>query len=88
MPIKRSELIDTENAGYYHLTSRCVRRTFLCGTHLNLETNIDQNYDHRRAWIEKRILDFADVFAIEVYTFAVMHNHYKKNQKCHFFFKI
>jgi REP-associated tyrosine transposase len=70
MPIKRSELIDTENAGYYHLISRCVRRTFLCGTHLNLETNIKQSYDHRRAWIEKRILDFADVFAIEVYAFV------------------
>ncbi|MDQ7048614.1 MAG: hypothetical protein Q9M92_03405 [Enterobacterales bacterium] len=31
MAIKRSELIDDENAGYYHLMSRCVRRTFLCG---------------------------------------------------------
>jgi hypothetical protein len=31
MAIKRSELIDPENGGYYHLTSRCVRRAFLCG---------------------------------------------------------
>ncbi len=76
MPIKRSELIDTENAGYYQLISRCVRRAFLCGTHLNAITNTEQNFDHRRAWIEKRILDFADVFAIEVYAYAVMHNYY------------
>jgi len=31
MTIKRSELIDSETVGYYHLMSRCVRRTFLCG---------------------------------------------------------
>jgi len=76
MPIKRSDLIDPENAGDYHLVSRCVRRTFLCGTHLNPFTDEEQNFDHRRQWIENRILAFADVFAIEVYSFAVMHNHY------------
>ena len=76
MPIKRSELIDTENAGYYQLVSRCVRRTFLCGTHFNPITNLEQNFDHRRQWIENRILAFAEVFAIEVYAFAVMNNHY------------
>lgn len=76
MPIKRSELIDPENAGYYQLINRCVRRTFLCGTHLNPFTEEKQNYDHRRDWIEKKILKFAEIFAIEVYSYAVMHNHY------------
>ncbi|PCI69199.1 MAG: transposase [Gammaproteobacteria bacterium] len=72
MPIKRSELIDPDNAGYYHLISRCVRRAFLCGK--DPETNKD--YDYRRQWIENRILELANYFAIEVFSYAVMNNHY------------
>ena len=72
MAIKRSELIDSENAGYYHLISRCVRRAFLCG----VDDDTGQSYEHRRTWIEARILAMADIFAIEVYSYAVMHNHY------------
>jgi len=72
MAIKRSELIDSESAGYYHLMSRCVRRTFLCG----VDKETGRNYEHRRQWIENRILELADIFAIEVYAYAVMSNHY------------
>jgi len=72
MAIKRSEQIDTENGGYYHLISRCVRRAFLCG----IDEKNGINYDYRRQWIEKRILELADIFSIEVYAYAVMHNHY------------
>ena len=72
MAIKRSDLIDSENAGYYHLISRCVRRAFLCG--VDDETGV--SYEHRRAWIEQRILQLATIFSIEVYSYAVMHNHY------------
>jgi len=72
MAIKRSELIDSETAGYYHLLNRCVRRTFLCG----VDKETGQNFEHRRQWIENRILELADVFAIEVYAYAVMSNHY------------
>ena len=72
MAIKRSEQIDTENGGYYHLISRCIRRAFLCG--VDKETGID--YDYRRQWIEKRILELAELFSIEVYAYAVMNNHY------------
>jgi hypothetical protein len=72
MAIKRSELIDPDNAGYYHLISRCVRRTFLCGK--DPETNKD--YEYRRLWIESRILELANYFAIEVVSYAVMNNHY------------
>jgi hypothetical protein len=43
MAIKRSELIDPENAGYYHLISRCVRRAFLCGQ----DPETKRNYDYR-----------------------------------------
>ncbi len=72
MAVKRSELIDPENAGYYHLISRCVRRTFLCG--IDPETNKD--YGYRRQWIEDRILELANYFSIEVFSYAVMNNHY------------
>jgi len=69
MAIKRSELIDPDNAGYYHLISRCVRRTFLCGK--DPETNKD--YEYRRLWIETRIPELAHYFSIEIFSYAVMH---------------
>lgn len=72
MAIRRSDLIDNETPGFYHLTSRCVRRAFLCG--VDAETGI--SYEHRREWIESRILQLADIFSISVYSYAVMHNHY------------
>ena len=72
MAIKRSVLIDSENGCYYHLISRCVRRAFLCG----VDEETGQSYEHRRTWIENRILELADIFSIEIYSYAVMHNHY------------
>lgn len=72
MATKRSELIDSENAGYYHLVTRCVRRTFLCG----IDEATGRNFEHRREWIENRILALAELFSIEVFSYAVMHNHY------------
>jgi putative transposase len=72
MAIPRREQIDNENGGYYHLISRCVRRAFLCGK----DPETGKDFDHRRKWIEDRILALAKVFAIEVYAYAVMHNHY------------
>jgi putative transposase len=72
MAIRRSEQIDTDNGGYYHLISRCVRRAFLCGE----DPESGKNFDYRRQWIEDRILELAQFFSIEVYSYAVMHNHY------------
>lgn len=72
MAIPRKVQIDKENPGYYHLTSRCVRRAFLCGE--DFETG--HNYEHRRQWIENRIIQLASIFSIEVYAYTVMSNHY------------
>ena len=72
MAIKRSELIDSESGGYYHLISRCVRRAWLCG--IDKETGKD--YNNRRDWIENRIIELASIFSIEVYAYAVLSNHY------------
>jgi len=53
-------------------TGQAFRRAFLCGQ----DPETSKDYDYRRQWIENRILELAQYFAIEVYSYAVMHNHY------------
>jgi len=72
MTVARSELIDRENGGYHHLVMRCVRRTWLCGK----DPHTGRDYSHRKAWIERRMLELSDVFAVTVHAYAVMSNHY------------
>ncbi|TWX62701.1 transposase, partial [Colwellia sp. C1TZA3] len=71
MPKPRSQQISLVDTSYYHICSRTVRKAFLCG--VDKETGV--SFEHRRAWIEKRLLQLSQVFSIDICAYAVMHNH-------------
>jgi REP element-mobilizing transposase RayT len=67
----RSQLIDSTEPGYFHCVSRCVRRAFLCG----VDSLSGSNFEHRKAWVEDRLMELAECFAVGIYAYAVMSNH-------------
>lgn len=65
MAIPRKFLVDPTVTPLYHCISRCVRRAFLCGA----------ENAHRKQWIEDRVRELVEWFAIDVCAFSVMDNH-------------
>ena len=68
----RNTQVCIEDTPYYHVVSRCVRRTYLCG----VDHSTGHSYEHRRGWIEDRIRLLSSIFSIDICAYAVMSNHY------------
>jgi REP element-mobilizing transposase RayT len=65
MTMARAHLVDVSLARWYHCITRCVRRAFLLGEG-------DQN---RKKWLENRLEELAEIFAIGIGGFSVLDNH-------------
>jgi hypothetical protein len=65
MTIARAHLVDPSVTRWYHCVTRCVRRAFLLG----------EGPNDRKEWIERRVQELAEVFAIAVGGFSVLDNH-------------
>ena len=72
MTTPRKILIDSEVPLFYHLVSRCVRRSALCG----YDRVTRRNYKHRKQWLIDRLMFLGKYFAVEVHAYTIMSNHF------------
>ncbi len=71
MPTPRKQLVSLADTPWYHIVSRCVRRSWLCG----VDPYNGTDYSHRREWVVSRLKQLVDVYAIGISAYAVMSNH-------------
>jgi len=67
MAIARKRQVSLVDTKYYHCISRCIRRSFLCGE----DHFTGQSYEHRRGWVEDKLLELAKMFCSDVCAYAV-----------------
>ena len=67
----RSQLVDPTQAGTFHCVNRCVRRSWLCG----FDKYLGKSFEHRKSWVETRIIELGNIFACGIHAWAVMSNH-------------
>ncbi len=72
MTTPRSQLVDADVPMYYHLISRCVRRSWLCGR----DSHTGRNFNHRKDWLRNRLFHLARYFSVQIDAYAIMSNHF------------
>jgi hypothetical protein len=64
MAIARAQLVEVSLTRWYHCVTRCVRRAFLLG----------EGDHNRKQWLQNRLEELAEIFAVSVGGFSVMNN--------------
>lgn len=67
----RQALIPPGTAGHYHCVQRCVRRAYLCGN----DAYSGQSFEHRKQWVQTKLHQLGECFAVAVHAYAVMSSH-------------
>lgn len=70
--LARADVFDPHQVSVFHCINRCVRRCFLCGH----DPVTGKNFDHRKRWLEDRLRFLASCFGIDVFSFAILANHF------------
>jgi REP element-mobilizing transposase RayT len=68
----RAEVFDPDEVAIAHVFNRTVRHCFLMGD----DTVSGKNFDHRKAWFEDYLRQFAAFFGIDLTCYAIMSNHF------------
>ena len=69
--LPREFVYEPHEVGVYHGINRCVRRSMLCGW----DHYPQRSYEHRKVWLQQRLMFLASVMAIDIEGFCSMANH-------------
>jgi REP element-mobilizing transposase RayT len=69
--LPRQFVFEPQEVGVYHCINRCVRRSMLCGW----DPLTQRSYEHRKLWLQQRLMFLASVMAIDLEGFCTMGNH-------------